>query len=279
VSEEYASARSSTTAPKKSAHEYVRGSSPGTPELLYPCARMTTHRNFGSNRSPALQYKRIRTGIALALTSLGLCGICACDRAGAAGGAVSAGRVYAPVGRSIEWNASSDVRFGFDRAAFMRRMTQQAVAEQPAAPAAVEAASSLRWNPPAQWKRGPDKAMREVTYLAGEKGEIECYVSLLSGEGGGLASNLARWRGQLGQPPLTDEEIANLPRFPMLGVQAVSIEIARAATQTDGPELVLGAVCLRPGQSVFVKMLGPRASVEAQREAFLQFCRSAEGAP
>lgn len=239
---------------------------------------MTTQRNFGSNRSPALHDMRLRTGIALALASLGVCGISACDRAGASKGAVSAGRVYTPIGRTIEWNATSDVRFGFDRAAFMRRMPKQPAAEQPAQPAAAPA-SGLHWNPPASWKRGPDKAMREVTYLAGEQGEVECYVSLLSGEGGGLASNLARWRSQLGQPPLSDEEVAALPRFPMLGVQAVSIEIARAASEAEGPEMVLGVVCLRPGQSVFVKMLGPKASVEAQREAFLQFCRSAEAAP
>ena len=120
--------------------------------------------------------------------------------------------------------------------------------------------------------------MREVTYLAGEQGEIECYVTLLAGEGGGLASNLDRWRGQLGQPPLRPEEVAALPRFPMLDTQAVAVEIVRAEGRTDGPEMVLGAVCLLSGHSIFVKLLGPRAAVEAQRESFLQFCRSAEAA-
>jgi hypothetical protein len=211
--------------------------------------------------------------------SLGLCGFCACGRLGNADSAVSQARVYAPAGRTIDWNATSTRRFGFDRPAPSAHGADKGTALPPSAEAAAqtpEPGSGYHWSPPQGWRRGPDKAMREVTFLAGEHGEVECYVTRLAGEGGGIASNLDRWRGQLGQPPLTAEELAALPRFPMLGSEAVSIEITRAAGQVDGPQMLLGAVCMLPGQSLFVKLLGPRAAVEAQREPFLQFCRSIE---
>lgn len=145
-------------------------------------------------------------------------------------------------------------------------------ANEPAAPA------NYRWKVPAGWRAGPAKAMREVTLLAGAQGEVECYVSSLAGEGGGLRSNLDRWRAQLGQAPLSESELGALPRIAMLGAQAVTIEIERAAGASEGPEKVLGAVCILPRQSVFVKLGGPRAAVDAERQAFLEFCRSLEPA-
>ncbi len=145
----------------------------------------------------------------------------------------------------------------------------------PANPGATPSAN-YRWSVPSGWHVGPAKAMREVTLFAGAKDEVECYVSSLSGAGGGLASNLDRWRAQLGQPPLAAAELAALPRVSMLGAEAVTIEIERAADHAEGPEKVLGAVCILPRQSVFVKLGGPRAAVDAQRAAFLEFCRSLE---
>lgn len=130
--------------------------------------------------------------------------------------------------------------------------------------------SALAWAPPAGWTEGPEKAMREVTFLAGEKREVECYVTALGGDGGGLAANLNRWRSQMGRPDLTAAEIGALPKITMLGTEASLVEIER----DGGGDVVIGAVCLRPDRSVFVKMLGPKSSVEAQRSAFVEFCKS-----
>jgi len=134
--------------------------------------------------------------------------------------------------------------------------------------------SAFTWTAPNGWTQGPEKAMREVTFLAGEKREVECYVAALGGDGGGLAANLNRWRQQMGQEALTEAEIAALPTLPMLGTQAKQIEIERSGGAGD---VVLGAVCLLPDRSVFVKMLGPKAAVDAQRAAFVAFCGSIQG--
>lgn len=130
--------------------------------------------------------------------------------------------------------------------------------------------SIFSWTAPPAWTQGPEKAMREVTFLAGVKREAECYISALGGDGGGLASNLNRWRQQMDREPLGEQEITALPTVEMLGTQATLIEVARAS----GEDMLLGAVCLLPDRSVFVKMVGPKAVLEAERAAFLEFCKS-----
>lgn len=147
------------------------------------------------------------------------------------------------------------------------------------AAAAGASSSAFTWTAPAGWVQGPEKAMREVTFLAGAKSEVECYVTALAGDGGGLASNLNRWRQQLGREPFSDAEIAALESVPMLGTQAALVEIQRKDGEKGAlPDALLGAVCLQPERSVFVKLLGPAAAVESQRDAFVEFCKSIRGA-
>lgn len=131
--------------------------------------------------------------------------------------------------------------------------------------------SALGWTAPTGWTQGPDRAMREVTFFAGEKREVECYVTALAGNGGGLAANLNRWRGQMGRPDLTEAEISLLPTIPMLGTEARLVEIAREGGESD---VVIGVVCVLSDHSVFVKMIGRKIAVEGQRAAFVEFCKS-----
>jgi hypothetical protein len=135
----------------------------------------------------------------------------------------------------------------------------------------------FRWQDPEGWSRGPDRPMREVSY---QVGEAECYVTLLGGAGGGVTANINRWREQMGAEVLSEAEITALPRIPFLGGEAVLVEIPGAYVgmgDADVPEaLMLGAVCMLGDASVFVKMIGPRATVEAEREAFQEFCGSME---
>ncbi len=158
---------------------------------------------------------------------------------------------------------------------------QQAPAQAPqAAPPPqvppTEASGMFAWTAPAGWKQGPAKMMREVTFFSGESGEVECYVALLAGDGGGLLSNINRWCGQLGAPTLSEADAAALKREKVLGVDTALVELARGpdATAPANQEYLLGALCMLPGNAVFVKMTGPRAAVEAQRTAFLEFSRS-----
>lgn len=138
----------------------------------------------------------------------------------------------------------------------------------------------LTWTEPKGWRRGPDRPMREVTFQIGDDQETECYVVVLGGTGGGVEANINRWRDQMGTSALPESMIDALPRFPFLGHDGVLVEIPGSYTgmgDADVPDaLMLGAVCMLPQASVFVKMVGPRDTVEGEREAFLEFCRSME---
>jgi hypothetical protein len=136
--------------------------------------------------------------------------------------------------------------------------------------------AGLTWLAPPGWRRGPDKEMREVTYFAGEGDAVECYVTLLGGDAGGVLANINRWCTQMGAPPLTEEDVAQLERLPMAGTDGLLVRIERGEHPgvANAQELLEGAVCMLAGRALFVKMAGPRDAVEAQHAALLAFCRS-----
>lgn len=140
----------------------------------------------------------------------------------------------------------------------------------------------LRWRAPEGWKRKPvESAMRVVTFAASPSGRTECVVFVLRGDGGGVVANLNRWRGQVGQPPLSPEAIGDLPRIQVLG-RRVPLLDARGDFDDGmggprrGDQGLLGVVRLLDEHALFVKMVGPAEEVAAQKDAFVAFCRSLE---
>ncbi len=134
------------------------------------------------------------------------------------------------------------------------------------------------WDLPEGWSQGPDSQMRLATFLIQSDPLAECAVSTLYGDGGGLEANVNRWRSQMCQPPLSAGEIAALPRWPVLGADAVAVEAAGPYASMGGgtidDALLLGVVCPMEGRTFFVKMTGSRAALEAERERFKAFCLS-----
>ena len=148
-------------------------------------------------------------------------------------------------------------------------------------PTSTPVDAPFTWQVPEGWQKALDRAMRLVTYTFGSSG-AECYVVLLAGEAGGPEANINRWRKQVGQPALTPEEFAALPRITVLGTQAPMVEASGTfvgmGEQEQPGYLLLGVAASFDGQSVFVKMVGPEADVRAQRDAFVRFCESFERA-
>ena len=150
--------------------------------------------------------------------------------------------------------------------------------EMPGAPAMdapKKAERSFSWETPDGWTSSSPTAMRLVNLRVGE---AECYVTVLKGSGGGAERNINRWRDQMGQESLSEADIANLPKIAVLGKEAPMVEISGtfSGMGTDGKEgyMLLGTVCEDGSQSVFVKMTGPEATVSAEREKFVAFCKS-----
>jgi len=138
----------------------------------------------------------------------------------------------------------------------------------------------LTYTTPEGWSEGEASPMRDINLSFGENAEGECYVARLPGAGGGLVANVNRWRGQMGADPLSDEEVAALPRRSLFAQQAVYIEIDGDYTPGMGTQdtfedyRLLGLILASDAGAVFVKMTGPRELVEANEEAFQIFTDS-----
>ncbi len=149
-----------------------------------------------------------------------------------------------------------------------------------AAPPPPPSPAALRWKVPDGWTAAPPRSRRVVTVRPDGHADVECYVTVLGGDGGGLAANINRWLDQVGLPPLDEPGIAALPQIPVLGGKAPLVEATGTFTGMAGEARtgfgLLGAIRSLGAESVFVKMTGPAEVLRAERARFLEFCASLE---
>ncbi len=137
----------------------------------------------------------------------------------------------------------------------------------------------LRWETPAGWAQAERSQMRPVNLTFGPNKEGECYLAMLPGGAGGVLANVNRWRKQMAQPELTEADLAKLPQKTLMGIQGVYVTVDGAYTNVGAPEAkpdhrLQGIVASLGEAGLFVKMVGPKALVEANTAAFDQFVAS-----
>jgi hypothetical protein len=109
--------------------------------------------------------------------------------------------------------------------------------------------------------------------------DAECYLTVLSGTGGGVEANVNRWRAQLSLDPISPAELAEYPTVPALGQEALLVEFEGAYKGMSGEEgkegyKLLGLILEDRGNAVFVKMTGPAPIVDREKENFIVFSQS-----
>jgi len=137
----------------------------------------------------------------------------------------------------------------------------------------------LSWRTPASWRPvDHPSSMRLMTFACGADADVECYVTVLDGDAGGTAANINRWCRQLGQPSLTENELAALRHVTVLGqpspLMTVSGDYQGMGGETQSGALLVGVVGVLPEQVLFVKMIGPQATARAQIDNFVAFAES-----
>lgn len=132
----------------------------------------------------------------------------------------------------------------------------------------IERAAGLVARVPSSWMRVPEKPPRAMDLRI--DADVECSITVLAGAAGGARANIDRWRGQIGLPPLDDEQFTGLEVVPVLGGKARLVEA------TSGDAGVLGIVSEHSERSVFVKLTGPVGQLARHRAAFLELCSSLE---
>jgi len=135
----------------------------------------------------------------------------------------------------------------------------------------------LTYAVPATWGIGEERPIRYATYTTPD-GQAECYITIMSGNAGGTEANINMWRSQLGQEDMNPIEMAALPKLNVLGSESPFVEIEGSYQSMQGEEIkeakMFGTICSQEGNTIFVKMVGPKSSVEPEREAFRAFCES-----
>ena len=140
-------------------------------------------------------------------------------------------------------------------------------------------AHAFAWQKPEGWVETSRKPMRLVSFKVGDSQEAECYISVLKGAAGGTELNINRWRGQMDRGPLAPEAIAGLATVTVLGKQVALVEVTghfRSREPSESEDMLLGAMCELKSRTIFIKMVGPEATVRAEHDNFISFCESLE---
>ena len=145
-----------------------------------------------------------------------------------------------------------------------------------ASPAAspISSEGKPNWQVPAGWQEVSGGQFLVAKFmLAGEGGGTAAVnVSSSAGEGGGLTSNVNRWRGQLGLAPLSDDDVNKLATtFDAPGGRASLVDLSGTDARTARPTRLVGAIVPINGQTWFYKLMGDAKVVESQKAAFTQF--------
>lgn len=165
-------------------------------------------------------------------------------------------RVAEFIGDVRPWGLGPERRFGL---------------RTPGAVSSTTSSGDLTWSTPEGWVEREPSGMRAADFAVGEG---ECYLTMLSGGGGGLEANVQRWRQQFGLQPLSTSELEALPRTPFFGTSGVLVDFTGTYGGMGGGESLadyglLGLLAFTDEGARFLKFTGPRALVESQREAFL----------
>lgn len=127
-------------------------------------------------------------------------------------------------------------------------------------------AGGLRWVAPQAWQPlAPDQFRLAYFQVAPD---VQCWITTLAGDGGGVEANLSRWHSQFGRSAPSAAQIAALPTERVLGRDALWVDLLGEGAK-DG---MIGVLCSLPAQSVFVKIQGPSDAVRAHAVAFREFC-------
>ena len=130
------------------------------------------------------------------------------------------------------------------------------------------------WQVPAGWQEvsGGQFLVAKFTLTGAGGATAAVNVSSSAGEGGGLAGNINRWRGQLGLTSLSDGDVTKLvTTIDVPGGKAALVELSGTDVRTGQPTRLVGVMVTQSGQTWFYKLMGDAKVVESQKDAFTRF--------
>lgn len=137
---------------------------------------------------------------------------------------------------------------------------------------------SLNYTVPAGWQQKAPSQMRVASFSVSSGGQsADVSVVPLGGMGGGDLANVNRWRGQIGQPALTDDQLKSLAEAVTIGGQSGTLyDLAGSDSEGAPSQRILGTILYRGDTVWFFKMEGAADLVEKQKPSFIAFLKSVQ---
>jgi hypothetical protein len=144
----------------------------------------------------------------------------------------------------------------------------------PTASAPISGEGKPNWQVPAGWQEvsGGQFLVAKFTLTGAGGATAAVNVSSSTGEGGGLAGNINRWRGQLGLTSLSDGDVNKLvTAIDVPGGKASLVDLSGTDARTGQPTRLVGVIVPQSGQTWFYKLMGDAKVVESQKNTFTKF--------
>lgn len=137
----------------------------------------------------------------------------------------------------------------------------------------------LIWDVPAQWKQNsPSHDIQNINItipaITQEAADAQASIVTLEGDTGGIVANVNRWRDQVDLLPQEEEEI----RAQIVPLQGKNGEIATFEILGEYKAILVGVI-ETPEHTAYIKMMGDKETVLANKKRFERFARSVHYVP
>ena len=140
------------------------------------------------------------------------------------------------------------------------------VAQEPAPAGSGAGDGPIHWTTPKGWTDKGPATMKLVEFETPDG--ARAWLTLLSGDGGGLVNNVTRWCGQIGRDPMSTSEIDALSRWNVLGRPSIYVPLLGTG-KADG---LLGVIVPLDQSTLYIKMTGPSDVLQAREGEFRAMC-------
>lgn len=143
-------------------------------------------------------------------------------------------------------------------------------------PAASDNPDKPQWQVPSGWTEVPGGQFLVAKFTVPGATPASVNVSMSAGEGGGVAGNVNRWRGQLGLGQASEAELSKLvTQVDTAGGKAMLVDMTGTDARTGQKARLVGAIVPQANRTWFYKLMGNEEVVAAQKDAFSKFVQNA----
>ncbi len=145
-----------------------------------------------------------------------------------------------------------------------------------AATGQMQRAGGPQWEVPGGWQEVPGGQFLVAKFnLPG--GQAAVNVSTSTGDGGGVAGNVNRWRKQIGLQDLAPAELEKgLTMLDGPAGKAILVDMSGTDARTGEPTRIIGVVVPLKDETWFYKLMGEPQTVEQEKATFTRFITSAK---